>query len=652
MALEAGPRHRRRCTRAARAPIGARRDRGRAPARGSSTSGTELLARHAPGRRRRSRPSRRSASPPTPTSSPSRSSSSTGRCPRPSSPGSSAPAIRGRARGPPIDGKRLKIWRARHVDERRRARAAIEVQPEGRRRMLELVEAQPGVAGRCRHAWLPVAVAEHGRRDAPRDEPRRARRVGADRRRRVRARACCPRCCARPTLDDRDRAFATDLVYGTVRAQRRARRPRSSRVVDAAGPAPRPAGARRAAAGCVPARAGCPRARGGRRDGRRRSWRARPRAAGFANGVLRARSRVSAAAVPGAGRATAVALVVPRLDRRASHRRARRRRRARAALGGDERAGGGHPAGRTRAAATRAASATELARAGGEVERGRARRGRRSWCGASVTRRRLPAVRDGRATPQDQGSQAVVAVLDPQPGERVADLAAAPGRQGHRDRRAGGRRRCGGRASTSTPAACASIDGARRPPRPAARGRRVVADGRDAARSRRSASTGCCSTRPAAASACSAVAPTRAGACNPTAIAELAALQRELLAAAAADGAPGRHARLLGVHAHPRRRPSTSTTWAAERLPDFARSTAARRPVDARTAGARCSCPQAAGTDGMFVLALQRDPRDAASPIAWPWDEAGAVDPVRRLRRAGAPRSTGSPRSPTSCTST
>jgi 16S rRNA (cytosine967-C5)-methyltransferase len=40
---------------------------------------------------------------------------------------------------------------------------------------------------------------------------------------------------------------------------------------------------------------------------------------------------------------------------------------------------------------------------------------------------RLPAVRDGRASPQDQASQAVVAVLDPQPGERVLDLASAPG---------------------------------------------------------------------------------------------------------------------------------------------------------------------------------------------------------------------------------
>src|SRR4029079_11177699 len=39
----------------------------------------------------------------------------------------------------------------------------------------------------------------------------------------------------------------------------------------------------------------------------------------------------------------------------------------------------------------------------------------------------LAAVRTGRAPPQDQASQAVVAVLDPQPGERVLDLAAAPG---------------------------------------------------------------------------------------------------------------------------------------------------------------------------------------------------------------------------------
>jgi 16S rRNA (cytosine967-C5)-methyltransferase len=36
-------------------------------------------------------------------------------------------------------------------------------------------------------------------------------------------------------------------------------------------------------------------------------------------------------------------------------------------------------------------------------------------------------VAEGRATPQDQASQAIVAVLDPQPGDRVLDIASAPG---------------------------------------------------------------------------------------------------------------------------------------------------------------------------------------------------------------------------------
>lgn len=40
---------------------------------------------------------------------------------------------------------------------------------------------------------------------------------------------------------------------------------------------------------------------------------------------------------------------------------------------------------------------------------------------------KLQPVRAGIATPQDQASQAVVALLDPQPGERILDLAAAPG---------------------------------------------------------------------------------------------------------------------------------------------------------------------------------------------------------------------------------
>jgi 16S rRNA (cytosine967-C5)-methyltransferase len=39
----------------------------------------------------------------------------------------------------------------------------------------------------------------------------------------------------------------------------------------------------------------------------------------------------------------------------------------------------------------------------------------------------LDALKSGRVTPQDQASQAVVAALDPHPGERVLDIASAPG---------------------------------------------------------------------------------------------------------------------------------------------------------------------------------------------------------------------------------
>ena len=41
--------------------------------------------------------------------------------------------------------------------------------------------------------------------------------------------------------------------------------------------------------------------------------------------------------------------------------------------------------------------------------------------------RALAVVRDGRATPQDEGSQAIVAAVDARPDERILDVAAAPG---------------------------------------------------------------------------------------------------------------------------------------------------------------------------------------------------------------------------------
>ena len=69
-------------------------------------------------------------------------------------------------------------------------------------------------------------------------------------------------------LRDRDRAFTTDLVYGTVRCAASPRRPRHA-CSEAPAPPPRPSGARRAAARRVPAAARRPAPRGRVGDRRR-----------------------------------------------------------------------------------------------------------------------------------------------------------------------------------------------------------------------------------------------------------------------------------------------------------------------------------------------------------------------------------------------
>ena len=108
-----------------------------------------------------------------------------------------------------------------------------------------------------------------------------------------------------------------------------------------------------------------------------------------------------------------------------------RRRRGAAADGGDERArrdglSGQHPArrARRRSPPSCAAAGVEVTRpgAGGLLEPG----GRRS----SSTRAGEPVgarIATGELVPQSRGSQAVVALLDPRPGERVLDLCAGPG---------------------------------------------------------------------------------------------------------------------------------------------------------------------------------------------------------------------------------
>lgn len=76
--------------------------------------------------------------------------------------------------------------------------------------------------------------------------------------------------------------------------------------------------------------------------------------------------------------------------------------------------------------ATVEAVADELRATGIEVSRGTLADGALLARGIGDPAR-LAAVAEGRATPQDEASQAVVRILDPQPGETVVDVAAAPG---------------------------------------------------------------------------------------------------------------------------------------------------------------------------------------------------------------------------------
>src|SRR4051794_12288719 len=72
------------------------------------------------------------------------------------------------------------------------------------------------------------------------------------------------------------------------------------------------------------------------------------------------------------------------------------------------------------------ALADELREAGGRVERGLLLSDALLVQGVGDPAR-LPAVRDGRATPQDQSSQAVVALVRARAGDRVLEVGAAPG---------------------------------------------------------------------------------------------------------------------------------------------------------------------------------------------------------------------------------
>jgi len=219
------------------------------------------------------------------------------------------------------------------------------------------------------------------------------------------------------SLTARDRAMVTDLVYGTVRAQRRLDAllaPFGKRALDSLDPEVRASlrlGAFQLSHG-TPAHAAVS-----------ESVEIAPeRARGYVNAVLRALAGSGppwpAAASPAVelsypdwiveqlvsdlGSADALAALVasnqaPAVALRPNHRRT-----------------------------TGAALREELEASDAQVAPG-------TLCADAVVIRgagdiaTLPAVAEGRATPQDQASQAVVQLLAPAPGERVLDIAAAPG---------------------------------------------------------------------------------------------------------------------------------------------------------------------------------------------------------------------------------
>lgn len=395
-------------------------------------------------------------------------------------------------------------------------------------------------------------------------------------------------------LRDRDRAFATDLVYGTVRSQRRlddlvkrvAKRPlhRLDPPVRAAlrlgayqllHDVPRHA----AVSETVDALAA-------------RS----PRARGFVNAALRAVTRLGPPWPEPASEGVALSYpdwLVERLQ---------------IDLGGaDARAAlvaMNEPAATTLRGNPLRGSAdtleTELRAAGTQVERGSlvpdalVVRG----IGDPAT---LPAVRDGRATPQDQASQALVGVLDPQVGERVADVAAAPG---------GKATAIAERIGADGAVVALDIDAGRLRLVREASSRLdldivhpVVADGR--ALPLRPASF----DRVLLDAPCSGLGvlrrrPDARWRITESSIGELAALQRDLLAAAAVLVRPG------GVLVYSVCTLTGAETvdvdlWCEQHLDGFDALPPPAAPWQLLGRGALL-LPQAARTDGMFVLSLRR----------------------------------------------
>jgi 16S rRNA (cytosine967-C5)-methyltransferase len=222
----------------------------------------------------------------------------------------------------------------------------------------------------------------------------------------------------------------------------------------------------------------------------------------------------------------------------------------------------------------------------------------------------FPAIAEGRATPQDQASQAIVGVLDPQPGERILDLASAPG-----GKATAAAERMG--ADGLVVAADLHPGRVRTVLRAAERiGVRaaiatIVADGRHPA-VRAGAFDRVLLDAPCSGLGVLRRRPDARWRVEPTDVRDLAALQRVLLAAAADAVRPG--GRLVyAVCTLSKEETLGVDEWARTELPDLVADAPPPAPWRRFGRGALL-LPSDARTDGMFVLSLTR--RETTGPSA------------------------------------
>ena len=214
----------------------------------------------------------------------------------------------------------------------------------------------------------------------------------------------------------------------------------------------------------------------------------------------------------------------------------------------------------------------------------------------------LAPVADGRATPQDQTSQAIADVLDARPGDRVLDVASAPG-----GKATGSAERMGadgivvaadlhpGRVRAVARAAARLDLGASVAP--------IVADGR-ALPVRDGVFDRVLLDAPCSGLGVLRRRPDARWRVQPADVKELGALQRELLAEAAGAVRPG-GVLVFAVCTLSNEETIGVDEWAAANLTEFVASPRLPAPWRPHGRGA-ILLPCDAGTDGMFVLRLER----------------------------------------------